>query len=468
MEMILQLMVDASSFLWGNIIAYLLLAVGIFYAIYLAVPQFRYFVHSWKKVLTDRGSGEDGKISGFGALMAAVGGQVGTGSLVGVASAIYAGGPGAIFWMWISALTGMAITFAEAVLGQLFKKEENDGTYSGGPTRYIEKGLKSRPLAIVMALLYVVGIGIFISSLQTSSIANAFTGVMDINPIIPGIVVTLIAAYVLIGGSSRLTDLSSKLVPFMAIGYIAISLFIIFRNIEALPGVITSIFEGAFSSKALLGGALGWTIKQAFTNGVARGLFSNDAGNGVAAIMHASADVKHPVDQAFFGMVGTFITTILICSMTAFTIIITGSVESGLNGINLLQEAFAIALGGGGKLVLLIATILFCFTTLIADLYYGENNMKYIFGDDSKAAVWIYRIVTFAILIYTSVVKLDLIWGAIDFFIALIIFINVIALLRLSKYVRYSLKDWESQRKEGIEEPVWNKDIDVLMSELEK
>ena len=450
----MELITAISDFLWGNIIGYVLLALGLVYSIGLVFPQVRYFSHALS-VMRSSLRGGDGRISGFSTLMASVGSQVGTGSLVGVSSALAAGGPGAIFWMWITAVFGMVITFGETVLGQIFRERQEDGTYRGGTAYYIEKGLKSRPLAIVIAVLYILGVGFAIASVQTNSIANAVTGVIDINPLIPGIVVIGLAGLVTVGGVKRLADISNLVVPFMAIGYLAIVVFIVVANITALPEVITTIVEAAFHPSAAVGGVGGYTIMEAFRHGTARGLFSNDSGNGAAAMMHAAADVRHPVQQAMLGMLGTFITTILICSATAFAILSTGALAGGHDGINLLQDAFSVGVGDAGRWVVLGAMFLFGFTTLLADVFYGETNLRYIFRRKARGPIWVYRIIAAVLLAVSSITPLSSIWAFVDFFMALIVFVNLGALLILFRHVRRALQDYVSQRRAGIDQPVW-------------
>lgn len=462
----MDLIIGISDFLWGNIIGYVLLALGLVYSLGLIFPQIRYFPHALS-VMRSSLKGDDGKISGFSTLMASVGSQVGTGSLVGVSSALAAGGPGAIFWMWLTAVFGMVITFAETVLGQLFRERQEDGTYRGGAAYYIEKGLKSRMLAIVIAILYILGIGIAIASVQTSSIANAVTGVINVNPLVPGVIVIVLAGLVTVGGAKRLADFSNLVVPFMAVAYLAIVTFIVLINIAELPAVIALIVESAFNPLAAAGGVGGYTIMEAFRHGTARGLFSNDAGNGSAAMMHATADVKHPVQQGMLGMLGTFITTILICSATAFAILMTGVLSTGEEGINLLQEAFGTGVGDAGRWVVAGAMFLFGFTTLLADLFYGETNIRYIFRKKAKGPIWVYRAIAAVVLVISSIVPLDFIWAMVDFFMAFIVFINLIALTVLFKHVRRAFKDYVDQRRAGVAQPVW-RDRDGLGGEPEK
>lgn len=448
----------AADFMWANVIGYVLLAVGLYYSIRLGFPQFRH-ARLIKKVIKKNLKTSDG-VSGFAALATAVGGQVGTGSLVGVATAISLGGPGAVFWMWITALLGMVITFAETVLGQIYRVKIEDGSYRGGPSYYVQFGLKSRFMGIITAFFYILGVGLCIAFMQSNSISQAFTGVVDLNPIIPGIAVTIAAFIITIGGVKRLTDFSSKVVPVMALAYIIVVLVIIFTNISKFPAVISMIFTSAFKPQAALGGMVGHTVMDAFRQGVARGLFSNDAGNGIAGIMHAAADVDHPAEQGFLGMFGTFVTTIIICSLSAFALLLTGVVgnpDSGV-GINLVQDAFQSILGVPGRWLVFFAMLMFGFTTLIADLFYGESNVRLIFKDKYKIPLWIYRIIAFIMFLIATQMDLELVWGFIDVFVGIVVFINVISLFFLFKDVKKVLDDYQKQLKEGKENPVWKRD----------
>ncbi len=450
-----------NDFLWGNIIAYILLGTGLIFTIRLGFPQVRYFRRGLQCMKKSMKGGEE-KVSGFATLCAAVGGQVGTGSLVGVASAITAGGPGAIFWMWITALFGMVITFAETVLGQLFRTREDYGTYRGGAAYYIEKGFNSRLLAQIIAMLYVIGIGIFIASIQTNSIANAFTGVVAVNPLIPGIAVIALTGLVTVGGVKRLAEVSSLIVPFMALAYMLITVYIILINIAHVPEVFSTIIASAFTTRAAVGGLVGHSVMEAFRNGVARGLFSNDAGNGFVGTIHASAEVKHPVEQGLLAMLGTFITTIVICTCTALAIMLTGVLDTNAEGVNLLQEAFGVALGPVGRWVVFGAMFLFGFTTLLVDVFTGETNLFYIFREKAAVPTWIYRIVAVVVLVISSVTPLKDIWSMVDLLLAFVVFINVVALLGLFKYVKEIFVDYTSQLKRGIDEPEWDYGKDMI------
>ena len=454
----MDFILKAADFLWANVIGYVLLAIGLYYSLRLGFPQFRH-ARLIRKVIKKNLQNDDG-VSGFAALATAVGGQVGTGSLVGVATALSFGGPGAIFWMWITALLGMVITFAETVLGQLYRVRLDDGSFRGGPAYYVQFGLKSRKFGIFTAFFYILGVGLCIAFMQSNSISQAFTGVLDLNPIIPGIIVTIAAFIITVGGVKRLTDFSSKVVPIMALAYIVVVLIIVITHISKFPAVLKMIFTSAFSPQAAIAGMVGHSVMDAFRHGVARGLFSNDAGNGIAGIMHAAADVKHPAEQGFLGMFGTFVTTIIICSLSAFALLLTGVIgnpNSGV-GINLVQDAFQSLMGVAGRWLVFFAMFMFGFTTLIADLFYGESNILFIFKDKYKIPLWIYRIIAFIMFLVATQMDLELVWGFIDVFVGIVVFINVICLFLLFKDVKMVLSDYQKQLKQGIEDPVWKRD----------
>ena len=454
---------EFNNIMWGWVLAVILLGTGLLYSLTMGFPQVRCFGHIIRSLKSTLKSDGDA-VSGFAALCAAVGGQVGTGSLVGVASALAAGGPGALFWMWITAVFGMVLSFGEATLGQAFHEKDKDGNYYGGAPYYMTNGLGNRGLAIAYALTSVFAVGICIAMLQNNSIASAVTGVMDISPWIPGVLVTILTAVIVLGGVKRITDAASLIVPFMAVGYILITIIIIITHLSEVPAMFATIFKSAFTLEAAAGGAIGYTIKEAVRNGVARGLFSNDAGNGGTAAMHAAAKVKHPANQGFSAMFGTFLTTIIICSCTGFAILLTGAMDSGQDGVNLVQTAFFSLLGTVGNYFVLIITFLFCFTTLIADLFYGEVGIRYLFkrcGDKVNRAVKIFQVVALIVVTIGAGLSLPTLWNLVDFCAAFLVFFNVYALLRMRKYVKYILDDYLAQFNSGKQEPTWDDTVDI-------
>ena len=293
-----EFIVEFNNIMWGVVLSVILLGTGLIYSVYLGFPQIRYFKNIGSSLKTNLKS-DGGGVSGFSALCAAVGGQVGTGSLVGVASALLAGGPGAMFWMWMTAVMGMVISLGEATLGQLFHEKSADGNYYGGAPYYMTNGLGNKPLAILYAAVNIFAIGICIAMLQNNSIAATVNGVLPVPKLAVGVAVAILAGVIVLGGVKRVTDTASLIVPFMAVAYLFCVIFIVATHITQVPAMFATIFSSAFTTEAAAGGAAGWTIKEAIRNGVARGLFSNDAGNGCAASMHASAKVRHPINQGF-------------------------------------------------------------------------------------------------------------------------------------------------------------------------
>ncbi|HAX9857505.1 TPA: sodium:alanine symporter family protein [Escherichia coli] len=455
----MEILRSINGIFWGWLVAGLLLGTGIFFAIRLSFPQVRYFTKLFNALLKNRKSGEQKGVSGFGALCAALSSQVGTGSLVGVATALASGGPGAIFWMWMTALLGMGISFSEAILAILFRESNGDGTYRGGPAYYISKGLNCKPLAIAFSISMIIGMGFFYTMVQANSVIIATTSVFNVNPVIIGIILVALVSIIIFGGVKRISDFASVFVPFLSVAYILLSLFIISLNIDKIPEVIALIIKQAFNFDSAAGGAAGYTIYMAFRYGVARGLFSNDAGNGTTPSMHATAIVRHPVTQGFTAMFGTFFTTIIVCSCTAFTILLTGALGSGQTGVELTQTAFSLGVGDWGKHVVFVAMLLFGFKSVIADIYYGEVNLRWII--DKKSVTQFYRLLCCLLVIFCGLVPVATIWELVDFAAAMLIIFNVPALLLLSKYVLFALKDYASQKKDGIEEPQWDYETSV-------
>lgn len=440
----MNLIIQYNNIIWGGFLAAALILTGFIFTLRMNVPQISCISEISRSVKKDSASGK-GEISGFAALCAALGGQIGTGSLVGVASALASGGPGSLFWMWVTAIFGMAIAFSEAVLAQLYHEKNADGNYYGGPAYYMSKGLNNGTLARMYALTAIVVIGIFVTMLQNNSIAAAVTGVFDIPSWIPGIIATIIAAIITIGGVRRLTDVASYIVPFMSVVYLGISLIIIFSHISLVPSVIADIFKSAFTGRAATGGVAGYTIMAAIRNGTARGIFSNDAGIGTAAEIHASAKVTHPARQGFSAMFGTFFTTIVICSCTGFCILLTGSLDSALTGASLAEEAFFRATGQLGKYFVMAATVLFCFNPLVADIFHGEVGLRYLLINRKRLifpVIIAYRIIVLILIAIGSILSLNTLWNLVDFGLSFMVFINLYAMIRLFKYVKYVFDDY--------------------------
>lgn len=455
----MEILRSINGIFWGWLVAGLLLGTGVFFAVRLSFPQIRYFTKLFTALARSRTKGDKKGVSGFGALCAALSSQVGTGSLVGVATALASGGPGAIFWMWITALLGMGISFSEAVLAILFRESNGDGTFRGGPAYYISKGLNCKPLAVAFSVSMIIGMGFFYTMVQANSVIMATTSVFDVNPVVIGAILVALVSIIIFGGVKRISDFASVFVPFLSVAYILLSLIIISLNFENIPDVMALIIKQAFNFDSAAGGAAGYTIYMAFRYGVARGLFSNDAGNGTTPSMHATAVVNHPVSQGFTAMFGTFFTTIIVCSCTAFTILLTGALDTGQTGVELTQSAFSLGVGDWGKHVVFVAMLMFGFKSVIADIYYGEVNLRWII--DRKAITQVYRLLCCCLVIFCGLIPVATIWELVDFAAAMLIIFNVPALLLLSRYVLFALRDYAKQKKEGIEEPQWDYEINV-------
>lgn len=442
---LLEIVKKINEVVWGYLLVFLLCGTGIFFTFKLKFVQLRKFKEGWHRVfggINLRGdkAGSDG-MSSFQALATAIAAQVGTGNLAGAATAIASGGPGAIFWMWLSAFFGMATIFAEAILAQTFKQKV-DGEVTGGPAYYIRKGLNNKFLAGLFSVSIIIALGFMGNMVQSNSIGDAFSTAFGVNPIVVGVVIAILAGFIFIGGVGRIASVTEKLVPIMAAFYIVGSLIIIIMNYANILPAFKMIFVGAFNPQAVMGGAIGVSVKQAVRYGVARGLFSNEAGMGSTPHAHAVAKVKHPVEQGTVAIVSVFIDTFVILSLTALVILTTGALDTKTTGIALTQEAFARGFGSFGHTFIAICLLFFAFSTIIGWYFFGEANVKYLFG---KKALNIYRILVVIFIIVGSALKVDLVWELADTFNGIMVIPNLIALLFLSSMVSKSLKDYESK-----------------------
>ncbi len=440
-----------NHYLWDYFLMYGLIGMGLFLSFRLGFPQITKMGKAFKHVFgpmfsKEKKAKEAGSMSSFQALATAVAAQVGTGNVAGVATAILSGGPGAIFWMWVSAFLGMSTIFVEAVLAQKYR-ERKDGDLVGGPAYYISKGLGSKGLAAFFSVTIIIALGFIGNMVQSNSIAGAVNRAFGIPYVAVGIAVAVAAALIFIGGMKRIASFAELVVPVMAVIYIlaSIVILIIFRD-QIIP-VFTLIFKSAFSGNAVMGGILGATIKQAMQKGIARGLFSNEAGMGSTPHAHAVANVDHPSEQGLTAMVGVFIDTVLVCSATAFAILVTKSyMDPTLKGVTVTQEAFTIAFGRGGEIFLAVCLTFFAFTTVVGWYYFGESNIKYLFG---KNGLLPYRILVCAFIVIGSMQEVDLVWNLADTFNGLMVIPNMIALLALSGVAVNLLKDYNKKLKDG-------------------
>lgn len=447
MDYLTDLVVRANGFLWGlYCLIPLLCGTGLYFTLRLKFVQIRKFASAAKHVfgnltLFGERAGKEG-MSSFQALATAIAAQVGTGNLAGAATAIALGGPGAIFWMWIAAFFGMATIFAEAVLAQIYKSKDEAGHVVGGPAYYISEGLHCRPLAIFFSIAIIMALGFIGNMVQSNSIADAFNNAFGVNRLIVGVVVGLICAYVFFGGMARIAALTEKIVPIMAGFYIIGGLIILARFFPQIPHMFWMIVDGAFDPKAATGGIIGATMKEAIRYGVARGLFSNEAGMGSTPHAHAVAKVAHPAHQGLVAIMGVFIDTFIVLNITAFAILVTGVLDGKTSGIALTQNAFRVGLGSWGIPFVAICMLFFAFSTIIGWYFFGEQNIKYLFGLKGLTP---YRIIVIAFVVVGSVLKLNLVWELADFFNGIMVFPNLIALIGLGKVVSKALDEIDDE-----------------------
>lgn len=434
-----------NGYLWGSILIYLLSACGLWFTFRLKGIQVTRFFHMFSLLKSSRQRSKNG-ISSFQALCTSLAARVGTGNLMGVAVAISLGGAGAVFWMWLIALIGMATAFAESALGQLYKEHDINGDYRGGPAYYMSKGLKSKPLAITFSLCLFFGYGFVFSAVQANSITDAFQGSYGIEPLYTGIIITIIAATIIFGGLRNIARFAELTVPFMGLLYLLVSIAVIMMNLEKIPSIITDIFASAFGLKEAGSGLVGAAIVQ----GIKRGLYSNEAGMGSSPNAAAAAEPfpPHPVSQGYIQMLAVFFDTIVVCSCTAFLILLFDNGAEQAQGIQLTQQALAFQVGAWGSDFITIAILLFGFTSIVANFAYADNNLKYL-KMDNLLGRWFLRIVFLAMLVFGSVATLPEVIALADLSTGLMTIINVTALFLLSHVVVRIARDYHQQLANG-------------------
>ena len=439
MDQLAAIVSQISDFVWNNLLLYLLVLTGILFTIRTRFVQVRRFGTGLKRLfgsinLNGEKANHEG-MSSFQALTTAIAAQVGTGNITGCATALASGGPGAIFWMWVSAFFGMSTIYGEAVLAQKYKTVDEDGQVTGGPIYYIRarfRGKFGKFLAGFFSIAIIFALGFAGNMVQSNSIGDSFHNAFGISPIIIGVICAAIAAFIFLGGVARIASVTEKLVPVMAMFYIVGCAIILCINHATLIEAFRSIFVGAFQPQAIAGGVAGVTVKEAMRYGVARGLFSNEAGMGSTPHAHALAKVKKPQDQGVIAIVSVFIDTFVILTLTALVILSTGALSSGETGSALAQTAFDSAFGSFGSVFIAICMFFFAFSTIIGWYFFGEVNVKALFG---KKAVKIYSALVVVCVVLGSALKVDLVWNLSDLFNGLMVFPNLIALIALSGVV---------------------------------
>ncbi len=438
-----------NDLIWSKLLIVMLIGLGLYFTLASRFVQFRYFGRMFR-IFSEAFQRQPGQLSSFQALMLSVAGRVGAGNIAGVSVAIMLGGPGAIFWMWIVALVGMATSYFECSLAQLYKRREADGSYRGGPAFYIQHGLGQRWLGIVVSILLLVTFGFGFNAVQSYTVASSLHDTFGLPTYISGLALTAVIGLIIFGGIQRIAKFADVLVPVMAFAYIAMALVVIGLNIEAVPATLALIVKSAFGLEPAFAGGIGAAIIM----GVKRGLFSNEAGLGSAPNVAAVAEVKHPVAQGIVQSLSVFIDTIILCSSTALIILLSGVYQPGteMAGVVLTQTAVASVVGEWGRVFVSIALLLFVFTTLIYNYYLGENALG--FFSQKRGPVMTYRVLVVALVLWGSVQDLGTVFAFADVTMGLLAIANLIALALLFKVGLRLMRDYDRQIKAGIESPV--------------
>ncbi len=437
--------------LWDGLI-YLLLGTGLFFTLATGFVQIRLFGRSIKEMLGGRAVGSDPHgITPFQAFVTGLASRVGVGNIAGVAIAVAVGGPGAVFWMWVTALIGMSSAFAESSLAQLFKiRDHRNGHFRGGPAYYITQGLKQRWLGVVFALSLIFCFGLVYNAVQANSIVAATEAAWGWNKHAVGVALVILTAPIIFGGIKRVSKVAEAVVPIMAVAYMAMALFVIATNLSAVPHVFGLIFDNAFKFEAAGGGLLGAMISQAMMVGIKRGLYSNEAGQGSAPNAAAAAEVKHPVIQGMIQMLGVFVDTIIVCSCTAFILLLSNVHNTtDLSGVQLTQAAIVSHVGAWGADFLAVVLFMFAFSSVIGNYAYAESNVQFI--KSHWLILTIFRMMVLGMVYFGSVNSVPLVWDMADLSMGIMALINLIAILALSPLVFLLLKDYNTKLKMGKE-----------------
>lgn len=436
--------------LWGQLLVYLLVGVGVYFTVRLGFIQIRQFKHAID--VLKMGKEVDNGLSSYEVFCTSMAARVGTGNMAGVAVALAAGGPGAIFWMWLIALFGMSTAFVESTLAQVYKTKDIDGQYRGGPAYYMEKGLGKRWMGSLFSVFLIIAFGLVFNAVQANTITDALSHSFGFNETIMGVIIVAFSAFFIMGGLRKVAAASARIVPVMAIGYLAVAMVIVVMNITELPAVLSLIVKSAFGWQEAAAGGVAYTIAQAMQSGIARGLFSNEAGMGSAANVAASAtpNPNHPASQGFVQMLGVFVDTIVICSASAAMIMLSGVMDqpNAATGISLLQQALTSELGGWTSYFMAAAIILFCFTSIIANYSYAETNIMFLNGN-TKKGLFVFRLCVLGMVMFGSVASLPVVWNLADASMGMMALINIVALVLLSKLAIKVIKDYELQLKQG-------------------
>ena len=454
MELLNEVIGAINEVLWSYILIIMLLGCAIWFTLRGKFVQFR-MIGEMVRLLgdsTQKAAGGEKHISSFQAFAVSLASRVGTGNLAGVATAVAVGGPGAVFWMWLIALLGSSSAFVESTLAQLYKVKGKD-SFIGGPAYYMERGLGWRWMGVLFAVLISITFGFAFNSVQSNTICAAWENSFGFDHQWMGLAITALTLLTIFGGIQRIARVSSIVVPIMALGYIALALGIVLFNITELPGVIRTIVSSAFGWEQALGGTVGAALMQ----GIKRGLFSNEAGMGSAPNVAATAHVTHPVKQGLIQALGVFSDTLVICTCTAFIILFSGvPLDGSLNGVQLTQEALSSEVGSAGGIFVAMAILLFAFSSIIGNYYYGEANIRFITARPSVLLV--YRLLVGGMVLFGALASLDLVWSLADVTMGLMTICNLIAIALLSKQAFLLLQDYVQQKRSGTKSPLFTRD----------
>ncbi|WP_195205684.1 alanine/glycine:cation symporter family protein [Parabacteroides distasonis] len=453
MELLNNWINGVNDILWSYILIIMLLGCAVWFTIKSRFVQFRMIGEMIRLLGDSAGKGEKGEkhISSFQAFAVSLASRVGTGNLAGVATAVAIGGPGSVFWMWLIALLGSSSAFVESTLAQLYKEKGKD-SFIGGPAYYMLHGLGLRWMGVLFAVLISITFGFAFNSVQSNTICAAWEGAFGIDHAWIGAILTVLTLIVIFGGIQRIAKVSSIVVPVMALGYIALALGIVLFNITRLPAVIETILSNAFGWEQAIGGSVGAALMQ----GIKRGLFSNEAGMGSAPNVAATAHVSHPVKQGLIQALGVFTDTLIICTCTAFIILFSGApLDGSINGVQLTQQALSNEVGSIGSTFVALAILLFAFSSIIGNYYYGEANIRFI--TSKRSVLFIYRILVGGMVMFGALASLDLAWSLADVTMGLMTICNLIAISLLSHQAFLLLQDYVAQKKAGIKSPVFDK-----------
>lgn len=447
MEWIMRVNDFVGDLVWGPFMLAVLVGTGIYFTVRTGLFQLTYIRQIFKNTLGKLFSKKERSKNGvtpFQAVSTALAGTMGVGNIAGVGTALASGGPGALFWMWVSAFFGMMTKYAEVVLSMVYQTTDEKGNKIGGPMYYISRGLGWKWMGAVFSVLCAVaafGIG---NMTQSNAISENFSAVFHVDPLISGIVLALGAGLVILGGIKRIASFTSKLVPFMSVLYFLMTITIVVMNIGQIPAAFGTIFEGAFSLEAAGGGALGYVMMLALRYGFSRGVFSNEAGLGSAPIAHGAADCKEPVEQGMWGVMEVFLDTIVICTLTGLSILVTDSFQTGLDGAEFISLAFKTTFREFGAYLLAIAIGVFAFSTIVGWAYYGEQSIRFLVK--RRAAVMVYKFIFIALIVVGATMKLDDVWSISDTFNGLMSIPNLLGLILLSGVVIKQTKEYKHRR----------------------